>query len=46
VERWVEALSESTPVSVALAALGLLFAGFLVYRLARRRKKKPAERGG
>jgi len=45
VERWVEAFSESTPVSVALAVLGLLFAGFLVYRLARR-KKRPAERGG
>jgi hypothetical protein len=28
------------------AGLGLLFAGLLVYRLARRRKKKPVERGG
>jgi cytochrome c biogenesis protein CcdA len=45
VERWVETFSESILVSVALAALGLLFAGFLVYRLSRRRKKKPAERG-
>ena len=46
VERWVETFSESTPISAALAALGLLLAGFLVYRLARRRKKKPAERVG
>src|SRR5215204_5146728 len=30
---------------MALAGLGLLFAGLLVYRLARRRKKKPVERG-
>jgi cytochrome c biogenesis protein CcdA len=46
VERWVETLSEGIPASVALAVLGLLF-GLLVYRLAlRRRKKKPAERGG
>ena len=46
VERWAETFSESTPVAVVLAALGLLIAGFLVYRLARRRKKKPVERGG
>jgi hypothetical protein len=26
--------------------VSLLFAGLLVYRLARRRKKKPVERGG
>jgi cytochrome c biogenesis protein CcdA len=45
VERWVETFSESILVSVALAGLGLLFAGFLVYKLSRRRKKKPAERG-
>jgi cytochrome c biogenesis protein CcdA len=45
VERWVETFSESILVSVALAGLGLLFAGFVVYRLSRRRKKKPAERG-
>jgi len=44
VERWVETLSEGIPTSVALAVPGLLF-GLLVYRLARRRKKKPAERG-
>ena len=46
VERWAGAFSERVPTSVALAVLGLLFAGFLVYRLSRRRKKKPAERGG
>src|SRR5215210_590661 len=46
VERWLEAFSESKLISMTLAVLGLLFAGFLVYRLARRRKKKPTERGG
>ena len=46
VERWVKTFSESTLISAALAALGLLVAGFLVYRLAWRRKKKPAERAG
>ena len=45
VERWVGTFSESLPISVALAVLGLLVAGFLVYRLSRRRNKKPAERG-
>ncbi|MDP8945013.1 MAG: cytochrome c biogenesis protein CcdA, partial [Actinomycetota bacterium] len=45
VERGVETFSESILVSVTLAVLGLLFAGFLVYTLSRRRKKKPAERG-
>src|SRR5215212_9480859 len=43
-ERWVETLSEGIPISVALAVLGLLF-GLLVYRLARRRRKKSGERG-
>jgi hypothetical protein len=46
VERWVGSLGEGTLVSMVLAGLGLLFAGLLVYRLARRRKKKPVERGG
>jgi ABC-type uncharacterized transport system permease subunit len=45
VERWVGTFSESLPISVALAVLGLLVAGFLVYRLSRRRNKKPAEHG-
>ena len=46
VERWAGAFSERVPTSVALAVVGSLFAGFLVYRLSRRHKKKPAERGG
>ena len=46
VERWVGSLGEGTLVSLVFAGLGLLFAGLLVYRLARRRKKKPVERGG
>jgi cytochrome c biogenesis protein CcdA len=45
-ERWAGTFSESILVSVALPGLGLLSAGFIVYRLLRRRKKKPAERGG
>ena len=46
VERWVGSLGEGSLISLVFAGLGLLFAGFLVYRLARRRKKKPVERGG
>ena len=46
VERWVGSLGEGTLVSVVFVGLGLLFVGFLVYRLARRRKKKSVERGG
>src|SRR5918999_452098 len=45
VERGVETFSESILVYVTLAVLGLLFAGFLLYTLSRRRKKKLAERG-
>jgi hypothetical protein len=45
-ERWAGTFSESILESVALPGLGLLFAGFLLYGLLRRRKKKPAERGG
>jgi hypothetical protein len=37
---------EGTLVSLLFAGLGLLFAGLLIYGLARRRKKKPVERGG
>jgi cytochrome c biogenesis protein CcdA len=44
-ERWVGAVSERVPISVVLAVLGLLCAGYLVYRLSRRRKK-PAGHGG
>src|SRR5829696_1371145 len=39
VERWVDAASERLPLSVALAVLGVLLAGFLVLKLSRRRKK-------
>jgi hypothetical protein len=46
VERWLGTFGEGAPISLVLAVLALLFAGSLVYRLARRRKKKPAERGG
>jgi cytochrome c biogenesis protein CcdA len=45
VERWVGSFGEGRQISVVFAGLGLLFAGFLLYRLSRRRKKKPAERG-
>ena len=45
VEQWAKTFSESALISLVLAVLVLLFAGFLVYRLARRRKKKLAERG-
>jgi hypothetical protein len=44
-ERWVGSFGEGRLISVVFAGLGLLFAGFLLYRLSRRRKKKPAERG-
>ena len=40
VERWAETFSESALISLVLAILVLLFAGFLVSRLVRRRKKK------
>jgi cytochrome c biogenesis protein CcdA len=46
VERWVSGVSERLPVSVALVVLAVLFAGFLLYRLSRRRKKSPAGHGG
>ncbi len=45
-ERWVGAVSERTPISLALATLGGLFAGLLSYRFLRRGKKTPARRGG
>jgi cytochrome c biogenesis protein CcdA len=41
IERWVGS-SGGTILSLMFAGLGLLFAGFLVYGLARRRNKKPA----
>jgi LPXTG-motif cell wall-anchored protein len=44
VERWAENLGGTIP-SIMFAGLGLLFAGLLLYGLARRRNKKPVERG-
>ena len=46
VERSVGSFAEATLISLVFAGLGLLCAGLLVYRLARRRMKKPVERGG
>jgi hypothetical protein len=45
VERWAGSFGDGTLLSITFAALGLLFAGFFVYRRARRRNKKPVERG-
>jgi cytochrome c biogenesis protein CcdA len=45
-QQWVGAFSESIPISLPLAFLALLVAGLLVYRFARRRKKKPSEHRG
>jgi hypothetical protein len=42
VERWAEAVSERVPISAALVVLGILLAGYLVYRLSHRRKKPSA----
>jgi cytochrome c biogenesis protein CcdA len=44
-ERWAEAVSGGVPVSAVLAALGLLFGGYLLYKLSQRRKK-PAKPEG
>jgi cytochrome c biogenesis protein CcdA len=44
-ERWVDAASERIPVSVALAVLGVLFSGFMIYRLSRSRKKPAGHKG-
>jgi cytochrome c biogenesis protein CcdA len=45
VERWASAVSGNASVSVALAVLGVIFAGYLIYRLSRRRKKPAAHKG-
>ena len=44
-ERWVDAASERLPVSVALAVLGVLFAGFLIFKLFQRRKRPAGHKG-
>jgi hypothetical protein len=45
VERRVEAVSERVPISAALVILGVLLAGYLLYRLSRRRNKPAGHRG-
>ena len=44
-ERWVDAASERGPVSATLAVLGVLFAGFTIYKLSHRRKKSAGHKG-
>lgn len=44
-EQWVDAASERVPVSVALAVLGGLFAGYLIYSFSRRGKKPAGSKG-
>jgi cytochrome c biogenesis protein CcdA len=44
-QRWAEAASGRVPLAATLAVLGLLFVGYLVYRLSRRRKKPAGHRG-
>jgi cytochrome c biogenesis protein CcdA len=46
VEQWVSSVAEKLPISVALVVLAVLFAGFLLYRLSRRRKKSPTGHRG
>ncbi|CAA9388119.1 MAG: Cytochrome c-type biogenesis protein CcdA (DsbD analog) [uncultured Rubrobacteraceae bacterium] len=49
-ERWVNGLAESAPIALMLAVLAVVFAGFALYKLARRLprrgKKRPADHGG
>src|SRR5215207_9401848 len=44
-ERWVDAASGRGPVSATLAVLGVLFAGFTIYKLSQRRKKPAGNKG-
>ena len=46
VERWVGGLSESMPLSLALAVLALVLAAVLLYRRARRTRKRAAGHEG
>jgi cytochrome c biogenesis protein CcdA len=41
-QRWAEAAAENPPISAALALLAVLSAGYLLYRVSRRRKKPSA----
>jgi cytochrome c biogenesis protein CcdA len=45
VQQWIGAASVGPRVSVALAVLGVLFGGFLAYRLSRGPEKKPVRHG-
>src|ERR687889_2005114 len=42
-ERWIEAASEGVPLSTTLMVLGVLSAGYLLYKLSQRRKKPKAK---
>src|SRR5829696_25611 len=44
-ERRVEAVSEKVLISAGLVVLGVLLAGYLLYRLSRRRNKPAGHRG-
>ena len=43
-ERWVNELSESLPLSLSLAVLAGVFAGFAVYRISRRLPRRGRKR--
>ena len=45
VERWASAASQTVPIFAALAALGLLLVGYLVYKLLQHREKPAGRRG-
>jgi cytochrome c biogenesis protein CcdA len=46
VERWVSAVSESLPLSLALATVAVLLAVFLLYRLLRRGRNRAGKGPG
>lgn len=46
VERWVNGVAESLPLSLMLGAFAAGLAGVLLYRRARRARKDPAGHGG
>lgn len=43
-ERWVNGLSESLPLSLVLAVLAVVFAGFALYRFSRRMPRRDRKR--